>query len=123
MIRRPPRSTRTDTLFPYTTLFRSVFTLVVFSALLMAGIVSFLQMDINNNPDISIPAVRVIVNKQGAATSELETQVTQRVEAAASGISGVDESTTYASKGTSETFVQYVIGTPVERAVNDVRKD
>src|SRR3546814_5569787 len=25
MIRRPPRSTRTDTLFPYTTLFRSMF--------------------------------------------------------------------------------------------------
>src|SRR3546814_12151229 len=28
MIRRPPRSTRTDTLFPYTTLFRSVVDLV-----------------------------------------------------------------------------------------------
>src|SRR3546814_3366986 len=27
MIRRPPRSTRTDTLFPYTTLFRSAFAL------------------------------------------------------------------------------------------------
>src|SRR3546814_8946305 len=27
MIRRPPRSTRTDTLFPYTTLFRSIFLL------------------------------------------------------------------------------------------------
>src|SRR3546814_2950558 len=27
MIRRPPRSTRTDTLFPYTTLFRSTKTL------------------------------------------------------------------------------------------------
>src|SRR3546814_17099358 len=26
MIRRPPRATRTDTLFPYTTLFRSAFT-------------------------------------------------------------------------------------------------
>src|SRR3546814_6985593 len=25
MIRRPPRSTRTDTLFPYTTLFRSMY--------------------------------------------------------------------------------------------------
>src|SRR3546814_8603059 len=34
MIRRPPRSTRTDTLFPYTTLFRS---LVVFTALLIAA--------------------------------------------------------------------------------------
>src|SRR3546814_5494963 len=29
MIRRPPRSTRTDTLFPYTTLFRSRFTRTV----------------------------------------------------------------------------------------------
>src|SRR3546814_10510999 len=28
MIRRPPRSTRTDTLFPYTTLFRSAVNLV-----------------------------------------------------------------------------------------------
>src|SRR3546814_10092411 len=28
MIRRPPRSTRTDTLFPYTTLFRSLLVLV-----------------------------------------------------------------------------------------------
>src|SRR3546814_18282175 len=28
MIRRPPRSTRTDTLFPYTTLFRSLLLLV-----------------------------------------------------------------------------------------------
>src|SRR3546814_20632625 len=27
MLRRPPRSTRTDTLFPYTTLFRSLSTL------------------------------------------------------------------------------------------------
>src|SRR3546814_3935075 len=29
MIRRPPRSTRTDTLFPYTTLFRSVWSVKV----------------------------------------------------------------------------------------------
>src|SRR3546814_8755633 len=33
MLRRPPRSTRTDTLFPYTTLFRSY--LVVFVGTLM----------------------------------------------------------------------------------------
>src|SRR3546814_19511267 len=29
IIRRPPRSTRTDTLFPYTTLFRSVFSKLI----------------------------------------------------------------------------------------------
>src|SRR3546814_20815321 len=31
MIRRPPRSTRTDTLFPYTTLFRSLDRVAVFA--------------------------------------------------------------------------------------------
>src|SRR3546814_15721639 len=35
MIRRPPRSTRTDTLFPYTTLFRSVARLA--RSLVLAG--------------------------------------------------------------------------------------
>src|SRR3546814_5204622 len=31
MIRRPPRSTRTDTLFPYTTLFRSIAPALLFA--------------------------------------------------------------------------------------------
>src|SRR3546814_11504136 len=34
MIRRPPRSTRTDTLFPYTTLFRSMIRILVQSAVI-----------------------------------------------------------------------------------------
>src|SRR3546814_13190536 len=32
MIRRPPRSTRTDTLFPYTTLFRSLWLTIILGA-------------------------------------------------------------------------------------------
>src|SRR3546814_13989867 len=42
MIRRPPRSTRTDTLFPYTTLFRSLcntLTITGFNA--ATGVVSY----------------------------------------------------------------------------------
>src|SRR3546814_11357922 len=38
MIRRPPRSTLTDTLFPYTTLFRSADTAGLISVLVMAGL-------------------------------------------------------------------------------------
>src|SRR3546814_3068608 len=41
MIRRPPRSTRTDTLFPYTTLFRSVLT--TFTLCTIPGAVSALR--------------------------------------------------------------------------------
>src|SRR3546814_13327760 len=37
MIRRPPRSTRTDTLFPYTTLFRSYYVVAHFHYVLVAG--------------------------------------------------------------------------------------
>src|SRR3546814_19973500 len=38
MIRRPPRSTRTDTLFPYTTLFRSPTLAVESDGRLVAGV-------------------------------------------------------------------------------------
>jgi multidrug efflux pump subunit AcrB len=95
--------------------------IVLFAALLLAGIVSFMRMDVNNNPDISFPAAQVIVTQPGAAPTELETQVTQRIEAAVRGISGVDEITSTVVEGTSTTFVQFAIGTPVDRAVNDVR--
>src|SRR3546814_2517386 len=42
MIRRPPRSTRTDTLFPYTTLFRSVmfFRMVVLLGVIQPALLS-----------------------------------------------------------------------------------
>src|SRR3546814_4485634 len=50
MIRRPPRSTRTDTLFPYTTLFRSSWELafaalgLLFLLLLTTGGLTAMQM-------------------------------------------------------------------------------
>ena len=50
--------------------------LVMFAALLLAGLVSFSRMDINNNPDVSFPMVSVVVSQPGAAPTELETQVT-----------------------------------------------
>ena len=95
--------------------------IVLFVALTLLGIVSFMRMDVNNNPDISFPAAQVIVSQPGAAPSELETQVTQRVEAAIRGINGVDEINSTVREGSSSTFVQFDIGTPVDRAVNDVR--
>jgi multidrug efflux pump subunit AcrB len=95
--------------------------IVIFAALVLAGIVSFSRMDVNNNPDISFPAVNVTVVQPGAAPSELETQVTQRIEAAVRAISGVDEIQSTASEGQSNTFVQFAIGTPVDRAVSDVK--
>src|SRR3546814_18628646 len=43
MLRRPPRSTRTDTLFPYTTLFRSVRTAHFGADHAVAGVADFVD--------------------------------------------------------------------------------
>jgi multidrug efflux pump subunit AcrB len=95
--------------------------IVLFIALTMAGVLSFARMQVNNNPDISFPAVMVIVSQPGAAPTELETQVAQKVEAAVRGVNGVDAMSTWISEGSSNTNVQFTIGTPIDRAVNDVR--
>ena len=96
--------------------------IVLFILLLLAGVVSFNRMDVNDNPDVEFPAVQVVVVQPGAAPTELETQVTQRVEAAVRGVSGVDEMSSYVSEGSSRTFVQFAIGTPIDRAYNDVNQ-
>lgn len=95
--------------------------LVLFVALMLAGIVAFSRLDVTDSPEIDFPAVIVQVAQPGAAPSELETQVTQRVEAAVRNINGVDEIQSTVREGSSETFIQFDIGTPVDRSVNDVR--
>jgi multidrug efflux pump subunit AcrB len=95
--------------------------IVLFIALLLAGVLSFSRMGVNNNPDIDFPAATVVISQPGAAPTELETQITQKVEAAVRNVVGVDEINSTVREGSSATFVQFAIGTPVDRAVNDVR--
>ena len=95
--------------------------IVLFVGLMLAGLVSFASMQVNSNPDIDFPAAQVTVVQPGAAPNEMETQITQRVESAIRGVNGVDEINCTVSEGTSSTFVQFQIGTPTDRAVNDVR--
>ncbi len=95
--------------------------IVLFVGLMLAGLISFAGMQVNNNPDIDFPAAIVTVVQPGAAPNEMETQVTQRIESAIRGVNGVDEINSTVSEGNSSTFVQFQIGTPTDRAVNDVR--
>lgn len=95
--------------------------IVLFVALTLAGIISFLRLDVDNMPDIEAPLVTVVVSQPGAAPTELETQVTQRVEAAVRSVNGVDELDSNVSEGSSRTTVMFDLGVPVDRALNDVR--
>ena len=95
--------------------------IVFFIGLMLAGLLAFRGMSVTNNPDIDFPAAIVIISQPGAAPSEMETQVTQKIEAAVRGVNGVDEINSSVREGNSQTFVQFQIGTPTDRAVNDVR--
>src|SRR6476469_119181 len=95
--------------------------IVLFVGLMLAGLIAFARMQVNNAPDIDFPAAIVSVSQPGAAPGEMETQVTQRVESAIRGISGVEELSSTIREGNSTTFVQFELGTPTDRAVNDVR--
>ncbi|MEI9926428.1 MAG: efflux RND transporter permease subunit [Sphingomonas sp.] len=95
--------------------------IVLFIALTIAGLVSFWRMDVNNDPDIDFPIVWISISQPGAAPSELETQVTQKVESAVRSLQGIDEINSTVSEGQSTTVVQLDIGMPIDRAVEDVR--
>ena len=96
-----------------------VIPLVLFTFLLAMGLVSFMRMDVQ--PQSGHRASRrpsISISQPGAAPTELETQVTQRVEAAVRGINGVDEINSTIREGNSTTFVMFEIGTPIDRAVD-----
>ncbi len=95
--------------------------LVLFFVLTFLGVVSFIRLPINLNPDISFPLIIVQVSQPGAAPAEIESQVTQKVEGAVRSVSGVRNISSRASEGGSFTSVEFEIGTPLDRALNDVR--
>ena len=98
-----------------------VIPLVLFTALLLAGIVSFLRMDVTNNPDVEFPGVQVTIAQPGAAPAEIENQITQRVESALRSINGVNSIQSSASEGSSGTFVEFEIGTDIVLALSEVQ--
>jgi multidrug efflux pump subunit AcrB len=95
--------------------------MVLFVVLFFLGVVAFVRLPINLNPDIAYPLVNVLIAQPGAAPSEMETQIAQKVEGSISNIGNVRNITTYIVEGTVNIFLEFQIGTPIDRAVTDVR--
>ena len=95
--------------------------IVLFAALLLLGVVSFMGMKVQQQPDIEFPMVIVTIAQPGAAPTEIETQITQKVEAAVRAISGVENISSTASEGSSQTMVEFNLGEDVNAAVNEVK--
>ncbi|NEQ35907.1 MAG: efflux RND transporter permease subunit [Okeania sp. SIO3I5] len=96
-------------------------TLVMFLVLTVVGLMSFLQLGIDNLPNVDIPLVSVTVRQQGAGPTELETQVTKKVEDAVAGLGNIEKLTSEVDDGVSTTRIEFDLAVDIDRATNDVR--
>ncbi len=100
---------------------RPVPTLVLFLILTVVGLMSFPQLGIDDTPNVDIPAVNITVTQPGAGPTELETQVTKKVEDSVAGLGNIDRLISSVQDGISTTTVSFILGTDSDRATNDVR--
>jgi multidrug efflux pump subunit AcrB len=94
---------------------------MLFVVLFFMGIAAFSRLPVTLNPDISFPLVIVSIAQPGASPQDIETQVIQKVEGAVAGIGNIDNITSWAPEGQANISIQFNIGTPIDRAVADVR--
>ena len=95
--------------------------ILLFLLLTLGGVVGFMGMRINSNPDIDFPLVNVTAARPGSAPAEMEVQVTRLIEDSLAGLSGVRHITSNISDGVSTTVIEFELGTDTDRATNDVR--
>ena len=95
--------------------------LVLFMVLIALGYASFGQLAITRFPNIDVPIVQVRVYQSGAAPSELEVQVTKKIEDAIAGVNGVKHQTSTVTEGSSVITIEFRLEVNQDRALNDVK--
>ena len=95
--------------------------IVLFIALTAAGLISFPKLGVLDRPDIEFPAVVVTVTYPGVAPTQMESEVTRKVEDAVATIAGIEQMTSTVDEGASTTSIEFRFGTDLSAALDDVR--
>ncbi|MDB5651344.1 MAG: AcrB/AcrD/AcrF family protein, partial [Hyphomicrobiales bacterium] len=95
--------------------------MVLFTVLMLLGVVSFFKLPITRFPNVDVPIVSVTITQAGAAPTELESQVTKKIEDAVAGVAGVKHITSAVSEGSSATTIEFRLETNSDRALNNVK--
>ena len=95
--------------------------IVLFVALTLAGIMAFINMDVQNEPDIEFPVVVVSISQPGAAPTEITTQITQKVESAIRSVQGVRNIDATSTEGNTTISAEFEIGDDINAAVSEVK--
>jgi multidrug efflux pump subunit AcrB len=95
--------------------------IVLFVALTVAGLLSFPKLGVQDQPDIELPAVIVTVAYPGVPPSQLESEVTRKIEDAVSSVVGIEHIISTINEGVSTTSIQFQFERNISEAVDDVR--
>jgi len=95
--------------------------IVLFIGLTVAGLLSFPKLGVLDRPDIEFPSVVVTVTYPGVAPTQMESEITRKVEDAVATIAGIEQMTSTVDEGASTTSIEFRFGTDLSAALDDVR--
>lgn len=100
---------------------RPVFAVMLIMALTVVGWFSYTTLGVDLFPKIDLPTITVTVVNPGASPQEVETEITDKIEAAVNTISGIDELRSVSVEGVSQVFVTFQLEKNADVANQEVR--
>ena len=100
---------------------RPVTTLLVFVAVIVIGVFSFLRLPIDQFPEMDPPYISVLTVYPGASASEIETNVTKIIENNLNSVDYLKEITSTTKDNISVVLLELEWGTDLDEIINDVR--
>ncbi|MCK4930593.1 MAG: efflux RND transporter permease subunit [Candidatus Aminicenantes bacterium] len=104
------------------TIKRPVTTFMFFIALVLLGFVSLRELSVDLLPDISYPRLSVVTKFSGVAPEEIETLITDDLEAAVSRIPGLRRVESISKEGVSYMTLEFSWGTDMDFAMLHTRE-
>ena len=101
---------------------RPVFTTMVSVGIVVLGIMGLTRLGVNLFPDVQFPVVTITTVYPGASPSEIETQVTEKIEDSVVSIAGVDQLRSYSSEGVSNVVVLFELDVDAVESATQVRE-
>ncbi|MBP6895849.1 MAG: efflux RND transporter permease subunit [Pseudacidovorax sp.] len=94
---------------------------LLFVLLTVLGLLAFSRLQIQDFPDMELPTVTVTASLEGAAPSQLETDVARKIEDKLASLSLLDHITTTLTEGVATISVSFDLAKNVEEALSEVR--
>lgn len=95
--------------------------ILAFALLTVTGLMAFHRLEVQNFPDMSLPTISISATLEGAAASQLETEVARKIEDQLTGFDQLDSVTTTITDGSVSISVAFQVGKDVQTALDEVQ--